>query len=169
VGGEANAIGDETLATGDILSQLVDLGSVTVAFGSAVFEAAAHSAEQLVYAAADTFADVAGADIVVMFTEKSTFYSADGSIATEKCTTSFVAIDFEDFDFATGPVVIDANYLQDCTGEAGNSYQLDGNLATLNVDAVAEAENSLVDVMSSLLTVEDQLSSVTAIVVTAGG
>jgi hypothetical protein len=39
----------------------------------------------------------------------------------------------------------------------------------LDVDAVAQAENTLVDVLSSILTIEDQLSSVSAVAVSAVG
>jgi hypothetical protein len=46
---------------------------------------------------------------------------------------------------------------------------IEGNLSTLDVDAQALAENTFVDVLSSILTIEDQLSSVSAVTVSAVG
>lgn len=174
IGGEGNAVGEQTLVDADIFSRLIDLGSITVAFGVANFESTAISGEGLAYAAADTFADVSGADIVFIFTEKAS--GGDGELlsATEVSRTAFVAVDFEEFDLRGGPLVFNYDDIDlftaggihsACTG-SGNP-QIEGNVALLNVDALAQAENTLVDVASSVLTVEDQLSSVSAVVVTA--
>ena len=176
VGGEGNAVGEHTLVDADIFSRLLDLGSVSVAFGRASFDAAAVSGDGLLFAAADTFAAVAGADFVLIFTDESLMgVLEEGAVsAAESSTTRYVAIDFEDFDLLGGPLVIDYHDIErshgrDCSCEcgAGLNVQLDGNVAQLNVDALANAETTLVDVSSSILTVEDQLSSVTAVVVTA--
>jgi hypothetical protein len=176
VGGEGNAIGEQTLVDADIFSRLLDLGSVSVAFGSTNFTAAAVSGDGLLFAAADTFAGVSGADLVFIFTDESLMGSLEeGALfAAESSTTRYVAIDFEDFDLMGGPLVLDFQGTEGSHGRdhfrehSGDSnVQLDGNVAQLNVDALASAETTLVDVSSSILTVEDQLSSVTAVVVTA--
>jgi hypothetical protein len=119
---------------------------------------------------------VAGADLVFIFTNKSTVsgtYRGD-SYAIETSTTTYVAIDFEDFDFAQGQLTFNyyeaMSYLEGNGGKGGKQVpQLDGNLAILDADVLAQAENTVVDVMASVLTLEDQLSSVSAIAVTAGG
>jgi hypothetical protein len=176
IGGEGNAIGDETLVDASIFTRVVDLGSITIAFGVANFESIAVSDDDLLFASAMTFAEVAGADFVFVVTQSATTSRSGGhmSYAREESTTQFVAVDFEEFDFAGGPLVIDyadaTHYLGHggrCDGPRG--IQIDGNVAQLEVDALAKAQDTLVDVTSSLLTVEDQLSSVSALVVTAGG
>jgi hypothetical protein len=177
IGGEGNAVGEHTLVDADIFSRLIDHGSVTVAFGTATFSAAAVSGDELAFAAADTFADVAGADIVLVFTDELMSSLEEGSqSAFERSTTRFVAIDFEEFDLLGGPIVLnsyDADVLRDhgcsCACGGDERLQIEGNVAQLNVDATATATNTLVDVSSSVLTVEDQLSSVTAMAVSAVG
>jgi hypothetical protein len=174
VGGEGNAVGEDTLVDAVILSRLADRGAVTIAFGSASFESIAVSEDDLVFASAITFAEISGADLVFTFTRStSTSCSEDGSsFASEQSTTRYVAIDFEEFDFLGGPLVLNyddaGRYLGhgSCRCNDGD-IQIDGNVAQLDADASAEDENTLVDVSASLLTVEDQLSSVSAVVVTA--
>jgi hypothetical protein len=172
VGGDGTAVGEQTLVDADIFSRLIDLGSVTVAFGAATFKSAAVSGEDLAFAAADTFADVSGADFVFVFNKKVSITSdGETSYATQTSTTTYIAIDFEDFDFSEGPIAFnfyDANtYLDGCRG--GRVPNIDGNVSVLDVDALARAENTLVDVLSSILTIEDQLSSVSAVAVSAVG
>jgi len=175
VGGDGTAVGEQTLVDANIFSRLIDLGSVTVAFGAATFKSTAVSGEDLVFAAADTFADVSGADFVFVFNKKvSNTSDGETSFATETSTTSYIAIDFEDFDFSEGPIAFnfyDANtYLDGCRGGgAGRVPNIDGNVSLLDVDALARAENTLVDVLSSILTIEGQLSSVSAVAVSAVG
>jgi hypothetical protein len=175
VGGEGTAVGEQTLVDANIFSRLIDLGSVTVAFGAATFKSAAVSGGDLAFAAADTFADVSGADFVFVFNKKtSTTADGDTSYATETSTTTYIAIDFEGFDFAEGPIAFnfyDANsYLDGCRGGgSGRVPNIDGNVSLLGVDALAQAENTLVDVLSSILTIEGQLSTVSAAAVSAVG
>ncbi len=172
VGGDGTAVGEQTLVDANIFSRLIDLGSVTVAFGAATFKSAAVSGEDLAFAAADTFADVSGADFVFVFNKKTSITSdGETSYATQTSTTTYIAIDLEDFDLAGGPIAFnfyDANtYLDGCRG--GRVPNIDGNVSVLDVDAVARAENTLVDVLSSILTIDDQLSSVSAVAVSAVG
>lgn len=177
VGGEGTAIGENTLVDADIFSRLIDLGSVTIAFGVTQFSAAAVAGDDFVFAAADTFADVSGADLVFYFSAKTTGGSVgeSGSFATEMSVTSFVAIDFEDFDFAEGQLsfyVSDvAPYLDGgcASPDAQRAPNISGNVAMLDVDAQALAGNTLVDVLSSILTIENQLSTVSAVTISAVG
>jgi hypothetical protein len=67
LGGDGTAVGEDTLVDADIFSRLIDLGSVTIAFGTAKFTSAATSDQDPAFAAATTFADVSGADFVFVF------------------------------------------------------------------------------------------------------
>lgn len=176
VGGEGMALGQDTLVDADIFARLLDLGKVTVAYGTAVFKSAAVTDGDGAFAIADTFADVAGADLVFIFSNKSSVsgtYRGD-SYAVETSTTTYVAIDFEDFDFAQGQLTFNyfeaMSYLEGNGGKGGKQVpQLDGNLAILDADVLAQAEDTVADVMASVLTLEDELSTVSAMAVTAGG
>jgi hypothetical protein len=181
-GGEANAVGTETLAEADLFSRVVDWGRVTTAYGTATFTAAAQAAEgQTAFASADTFFDFAGADFVMVFETTKSFQKAGQTIATETATLKFVAIDIENWDSPRGPVVVEASSASQfekglagwgCSGPGkgwGAWYkpvELEGNVATLNVDSEAAGTNTLADADVSVLTVEDQLSTVAAIVTT---
>jgi hypothetical protein len=175
LGGEGTAVGEETLVDASIFSRLIDLGSVTIGFGTAKFSSAAVSDQDPAFAAATTFADVSGADFVFMF-NKTISGSSDcaTSYASETSTTTYIAIDFEDFDFAEGQITLNVSdaraYLDGCRGCGGSRIPgLDGNVSMLDVDAQALGENTLVDVLTSILTIEDQLSSVSAVTVSAVG
>jgi hypothetical protein len=177
IGGDGTAIGEDTLVDANIFSRLIDLGSVTIGFGTAVFNSAAVSGDGTAFASATTFADIAGADFVFIFNKT---LSVDGSncdvpYATEYSTTTFIAIDFEDFDFAEGPLTFDFydlyGYLEGgCQSCGGRKVpNLDGNVALLDADVQALAQNTLADVLASVLTLEDQLSTVSAMAVSAVG
>ncbi len=177
IGGEATAVGEDTLVDADIFSRLLDLGRVTVAFGNATFKSAAVTDGDGAFAIADTFAGVEGADLVFVFNTKVTTAGAyrGNSFATETSTTNYIAIDFEDFDFAEGQLTFDfyeiSSYLNAGHGKGGAKQvpQLDGNVAMLDVDALAQASDTLVDVLASVLTLENELSTVSAMAVSAGG
>jgi hypothetical protein len=171
LGGEGTAVGEETLVDAEIFSRLLDFGTVTIAFGTAEFTSVAGSGEDAAFAAATTFADVSGADLVFVFNKTgSTSSDCDSSYAAEFSETSFIAIDFERFDFAEGQLTFNfdatLSYLVGC-GQCGNGRipDIDGNVALLDVDALAQAQSTFVDVLSSILTVEGQLSSVSAVTV----
>src|SRR5262245_52910593 len=96
IGGEGNAVGEQTLVDADIFSRLIDLGDVTVAFGTATFKSVALTQGDLVFAGADTFADISGADIVIIFNDKTSATSSKNgtSFAGETSKTGYLAIDF---------------------------------------------------------------------------
>lgn len=176
-GGDATAVGEETLVDADIFARLLDLGSVTVAFGTSTFKSVAVSGEDGAFATASTFADVSGADFVFIFNTKTSTggSTSDTTFALETSTTTYIAIDFEDFDFAEGQLTFDFGeaqaYLAGGCGRCstGKTPDIDGNVSMLDVDALASAQNTIVDVLSSILTIEAQLSSVSAMAITAGG
>lgn len=176
-GGDATAVGEESLVDADIFARLLDLGAVTVAYGTSTFKSVAVSGEDAAFAAAATFADVSGADFVFIFNTKTSTVGStcETSYAIETSTTSYIAIDFENFDFAEGQLTFNFSDAQSyLAGGCGRCYgsktpDIDGNVSMLDVDASASAQNTIVDVLSSILTIEDQLSSVSAMAVTAGG
>jgi hypothetical protein len=151
---------------------------VTIGFGTAVFKSAATSADGgMAFASAETFADVSGADFVFIF-NKTVWTDGSGDespYATAYSTSTYIAIDFEDFDFAEGQLTFNFydtdGYLEGGCGRCsdGSMLNLAGNVAMLNADVQALAENTFVDVLASILTVEDQLSTVSAMAVSAVG
>lgn len=174
-GGEANAVGTETLAEGDLFSRVVDTGPVTLAYGSASFTATAQGPKGQTFASTDTFFDFAGADFVWIYedTSSSSWKRGGQTVTTETSTLKFLAIDIENWEPADGPVMIEVTspWQLGWGGSWGGCWgrkppALSGNVATLGVDAEADGTNTLVDVGSSVLTVEDQLSTAAGIVTT---
>ena len=148
IGGYAFASGDNTLADGEIHSQVADLGRVTKAVGYASFVAAADaSAGGQVVVDADTFANVVGADIVLMMTVNSGGTGADGS-ALATSTLRVLAIDFEGFDMPGGPIVHEI----DMSRPSVASLTLGGHLATVVADADATGANTLAETHTFALT-----------------
>jgi len=171
IGGEGNAVGESTLVDAEIFCRQIDFGAVTVAFGTATFKSVAtvESENDLAFAAADTFASVSGADLVVVFNEKTSLSGRDGLSAIEVSKTSYIAVDFDDFDLASGPLVVQAADIDAYNRCLKELIGMTGNVATLDVDALAVGGNTLVDVAATVLTVENQLSSVSALVETSVG
>ena len=175
LGGDGTAVGEDTLVDADIFSRLIDFGSVTVAFGTAKFSSAAVSDQDPAFAAATTFADVSGADFVFVFNKTVSASSDCGtSYATETSTTTYIAIDFEEFDFREGQITYNfysaLTYLDGCERCSGSRIpNIDGNVSMLEVDAQALGQNTLVDVLASILTIENQLSTVSAVTVSSVG
>jgi hypothetical protein len=71
IGGEGNAVGEQTLVDADIFCRQIDFGSVTVAFGTATFKSAAVAeGDLLAFAGAETFASISGADLILVLNER---------------------------------------------------------------------------------------------------
>jgi hypothetical protein len=165
LGGEANALGENTHAVGKVSSKVIDTERVTIAKGSATFSATADSKDGTAYAAADTYADVASADLVFMRTRETTRAGeTDGkSYMTETSQTRVFAIDIEGIDLPRGPIVLSGSASH---GGSGRPQHVQGNVAAVTVQAEAHGNNTSVAVDATALTVEDQYSGVTATVVT---
>jgi hypothetical protein len=165
--GASDAVGIDTLAQGDMFARLIDKGKVSIAFGSASFSAVAESTgDELAFASAFSDAHVSGADFVISWTrhESVNLESNDGRYAKDVSTTYVFALDFEAWDLRRGPITVDADRDKSFFGELCWLPDLiEGNLATFNVDVQAAGENTYADVVTSVLAVEDQLSSVSAI------
>jgi hypothetical protein len=162
IGGEGTAVGENTLVDANIFSRLIDLGSVTIGFGTTVFQSAAVSDDGSMFASANTFADVSGADLVFIFNKTTSIdgSSCDLPYATASSTTTYIAIDFEDFDFAEGQLTFnfyDAyGYLEGGCGSGrcnGSSVpSLDGNVAMLTADLQAWVRTRLSIFLHQFLT-----------------
>jgi hypothetical protein len=167
IGGQANAVGQATLAEGDIFSRMVDQGDVTFGYGTADFCGKAQSlSDDTAFASAECFANVSGADFVLTWTTSSTHYveASNGSYASTASQVVAFAVDFERWDFRDGPILIEGSSDHTFTGELDFLPTLiEGNVATLDVDTLAMGGSTFVDVVASVLTIEDQLSSVGAV------
>jgi hypothetical protein len=177
LGGEATAVGTDTLAKGDASLEMKDVGPVTVVKGTATFSATSKSADgSQAFATADSFADISGADNVVTKTKTSSYPDLDGGDSTwsETSTTRVMAIDIEGI---TLPKTLNvsqgkANSLTSTLSDkAGNQpfdpIDPDGNVATVDVDVQVVGENTFASVDTSVLAVEDTLSTVNTLI-TAG-
>lgn len=150
VGGDATAVGDSTLTEGRIFTRVVDKKKVTIGRGTTTFSATAESQEELAYAAAGTYADVAGADIVITKTRKVSGSGGDDAAwSTETSRTRVIAIDIKGIDLPNGPVTISKTKERD---NAARPAPIQGNLTKLNVDAQARGTNTLASVDGSVLT-----------------
>lgn len=110
IGGEASAIGADTLTTGEAMLEIVDYGPVTVVWGTAaVFSAAVSPDGEEVAVYSDTYGGVAGADLV--FTFSADIFGGgsdrDGTPETAASTTHLFAVDIADFGFPAGPRVLE--------------------------------------------------------------
>jgi hypothetical protein len=186
VGGEAFAVGEETIATGDIDLEIVDMGATTVASGSSTFEASSRSdGADTAYASADTMVALSpGGTTIAWNIESSSTYQSDTESQWDASSTTGTVSIYED-EPQTGSTssgsMSDAAVSSDdespqATGDPGSlDIQLDdtqilwdldaGNIATLDVDAIAYGEDSFLSVDASILTVEDQLSTVSGLAI----
>ncbi len=149
--GEANAVGDNTFADTKLYSRAFDRGAVQFAFGSAVISASALSqAGNIAYAAANSFVDIAGADWSTSSTVKAIGGAFDGdpSWSREISSTSFAAFNVVGWDFSESPY----SFYEE--GQICQPDQLQGNLASFNIDAAAHGDNTYVNVDNMSLATE---------------
>ena len=137
VGGSAVAYGDDTLATGNVSLTVVDRGSVTSVRGEAKASAAATGSGT--YAAAETYADVEGADFVLTRTVRSSGSGSDSSTATS--TTKVTAFTFDKFDLPGGTLELNFEHERQ-SGSGVKDGQLDGNAAVVRAEATAVGDDS---------------------------
>lgn len=161
-GGEASAFGDNTSAAGLMLGKAVDVGLVSYAIGTCTFTASATAAgDETATAITNSFADVTGADFVIMFSQHGSTPltpGADRSYSTS--TTSFLAVDLEFWDSARGPVQIEFDWE---TGRLRIPAAPDGDVAVLDDLLQAFGEDTFTQLDAQVLSIEDTMSSVTAV------
>jgi hypothetical protein len=163
IGGEAVAVGQDTVAAGNVDLSLVDMKNRTVAKGRVTMAAAASSAEgsSPPYVAAETFAYAEGADVVLI--KMNTVTNSDQSMSIS--ITKINAIDLKNVDLRA-PVVVTHTMAKT---RKGTAVVPSGNVATLDFSASAIAKDTLVDVQADILAVQNELSTATINVIAAGG
>jgi hypothetical protein len=183
VGGDATAIGENTLATGIVSAEIDATGGTTAATGSATFSATGQSeGDETAYASSYSFADVYGGETLVKLnytttsihqTEEKTSWSE-----TSSSTVSAVDVDstqvFVDDTFDSVTETPYSDELDGSSGSDGQSYPevdqdltIDGNLAYFEVDALALGDDTYLSLDATAIVVEDQMSTVSIFL--AGG
>ena len=164
IGGEAIASGEDTLTQGSVSATMVDGGVVTSADLSATMTAVAETPDgETAFASADTFADVSdGADIVFTLQKEIDSSETDeaGSTATATSTIDVVSFDISALDGE----ILEPEIAPPAEVVAAEAYappaeeELDGNFATLEFEATAIGEDSLVAADVFVIAIEDELS-----------
>jgi hypothetical protein len=181
LGGESTAVGTDTLAEGDASLEVRDLGAVTVVKGTATFSATAKSPEGTqAFATADSYADISGADYVFTKTRTSSHPDIAGGDSTwsEASTTRVIAIDIEGITLPETLNVSEGKAKaliasltktppDKASKQLPDPVDPDGNVATVDVDVQVVGDNTFASVDTSVLAVEDALSTVNALI-TAG-
>lgn len=162
-GGEATAVGDESVATGVMKGSIADVGLVTYAIGTCSFTAAAAaSGDNTAVAFTDSFAQVEGADFVIIINlDFSTPLEAGSEFSFSTSSSSFIAIDLEYWDSKRGPIYVE--YDRELCRYVVNGDLDEGELATLDSVLEAFGDDTFAQLDASVLTVEDTLSTVTAV------
>jgi hypothetical protein len=178
-GGDAVAVGENTLAIADVTAQASGDDISSEAYASSTLAAAATSSpDSIAYASTTSYAEVYGdADrsFSLSFNEATLTLTDTAAVSTSVSVSEAYALDIENV-LGTGTSTPDilspepdlSGSTIDGSLEGGEEYDLgdfdlvlDGNVALADIDAMAFGENSLVEVEFSALAVEDQLSSVT--------
>jgi hypothetical protein len=108
LGSNDGVVGASTPVDADIVSRLVGFGSVTVAFGSAKVASGLESDPDAALASETMCADASGADLVLVFNNTtSSSFEGETPHRTSVSTTTYVAIDFDGFDFSEGQIEVD--------------------------------------------------------------
>jgi hypothetical protein len=162
-GGEATAIGEDSKATGMMKGTIADMGLVTYAIGTCTFSATAKATgDNTAVAFTDSFAQVSGADFVLIINvDYSTPLVAGADFSFSTSSSSFIAIDLEYWDSARGPIYIE--YDRTLCRYVVNANLDDSETAVLDSVLESFGENSFAQLDAGVLTVEDTLSTVTAV------
>lgn len=187
IGGDATAVGEDTLAVAEVSAFLGDDGNVQIASGSAYFLAIGEG-DPGTYANAYSYVDFVGdADQVVTLNVSVTEYVQEPDQAAwySSSESTLFAMDVDDIpagepvgEVAEGGEVFEPEpYLElpltvepledpacGCSGDEP-SYNIDDNLVLFDVSATAVADNTVVTVDFFGLAVEDQLSTATVAVI----
>lgn len=176
--GEAVAIGEDTFAAVSSFSHMFGSGAKTIAKGYVRAQAAAESEnDDSTFADAYTDVTVNGADLTIIWNKDES--AQINGISVDLSFTKFYAVDFARWNGNATLTFDEENHI-DIDGKIGwraqrflekkfgNIFDLDGNIATADVEATVEAENSFVDVAVNVLAIEDDLSEATASITAAG-
>ena len=183
LGGEATAIGEDTLAAGSMSAELDAMGSVMTAEAGASFVAVAEATgDATAFVTADSFGGLSGADFLLVFTSNTQIVDQgpDGSLAIATSDMMLYGLDFD--SIAAGgstetdpmldplaeselPATIDPATEDQDLYDLGSD--IEGNVAVLEITAEVSGPDTLLVVGASVLTVEDTLSTVTGEIIAA--
>lgn len=191
---DATAFGTDTLAVLDVSATVSDGTYVDSASASVEVIAAAQSPDDSAFALANVLIDIYGdADVYLGISHSATYTAVDetGTTAVSELSASVTALDFSadvsaeqapaEYSPETQPVADEQlpPYLPPDCGCGGPEpddgfgfsfdVDLDGNLSVFDIEADAYGQDTLADVSVDAFVVEDQVSTVTAVVVVAIG
>jgi hypothetical protein len=156
LGGDAEASGEGATSAGQTVLDIVDYGSVTIGYGRAIYTATGEDAD------ADTFLEVAGADVVYSYEVDN----EDGD--TDSSAVYVVAVDFEG-DAEQHPELSNLDWLQMLLShgpfeqwlenEDNDDISVDGNVALFDVSAQGSDEQSPPSVQQVINAIENAGSS----------
>ena len=164
VGGDAVAVGQDTVTIGLVQNSGKDHGGYSIIVGDATFEASAQAPEAGgADAAANTFMAVSGADYIIK--DESNHGGSGPNDASASSELSFVAVNINGWSPEGGPVVIELH--QPGHQDRPDGHQpTDGNYAAVIATADAHsADSSLSVAQTNALAVENQFSFVNGIAV----
>jgi hypothetical protein len=180
-GGDATAVGENTVATADVTAWVSSGDTSSEAYASSTLQAAASSPDGTAYAGTSSYSDVyGGADrsFSLDFNESSLTLTDTTSTTTSVSISQDYALDIKsvtgtgsstdeilssgipslDLDLSGSDIASSGS--EDC-GCGDFDLALEGNLALADMDVLAYGADSLVEVEFSALAIEDQFSSVT--------
>ena len=163
--GNADAVGVDTFAKGDAQGHIDEMGSVAIGYGLVEFASYASASDGgPVFAAAMTEASATGADFIFSWTTNANgTQNIDGTeIAVSVSRTYLIAIDIETWEPRHGPIHVAYETEHEITNLPASIDE--GNFATFAADVLVEGEDTFVDMVLSTLAIEDQLSTVGAII-----
>jgi hypothetical protein len=162
-GGEATAIGDNSKVSCTMRGNIQDVGLVTYAVGTCTFTAVAEaSGDGTAVAYTESFAHVSGADFVIIInTDYSTPLEAGADFAFSTSSSSFIAIDLEYWDSARGPIYIEYDRVLGRYAVCGELD--DGEMAVLDAVLDSFGGDTFASLDANVLTIEDTLSTVSAV------
>jgi hypothetical protein len=166
IGGSATAAGDSTAATGFIENFVQNKGHISIAMGEAIFLASAHSAEPGdALAAASTFLDIWGADIILEYeSAQSTQGLHDASAASE---LDYFAIDIRGWSPPDEPIEIQLQQPFNHQDQSLGHEAAYGNFAQVFAATEAHGADTLSATFTNALTIENHFSFVNAVGIAA--
>jgi hypothetical protein len=187
IGGDATAVGEDTLAVAEVSAFLGDDGSVQIASGSAEFLAIGEG-DPGAYAGAYSYVDFVGdADHAITLNvsvaeyvqepDQAAWYASsettlfamdiDGIPVGETTSDAVLPEPEEPLNPPEEPLELPEMSVDPSCGcsDGDPAYVVEGNVAWFDVSAAAVAENTLVTADFSALTVEDQFSTATVAVI----
>lgn len=163
-GGDAVAIGENSLASGSLSATIVDEGAVTTVEGAVTMIAASDSADETAFASADTEAYIGGAEFTFSYTKEADYseQGPTGSTALSTSTITTVGYDLQlygDEEGNPGSTLAEDEVEPSVEPDGSASgVDLEGNVASLDFSVQVVADDSFVMVDAFALTVEDELS-----------